>query len=103
MVCSTRITWKFMTLALAGALVMPAGAWAQAAKKQAAGSPVEIEEITVTAQKREERIQETPSPVTALTQAALERKGVTNVVDLGVSVPTVRITGNPGSPASTTI
>ena len=103
MVCSTRIKWKFMTLALAGALVMPAGGWAQAAKKQAPAAAMEIEEITVTAQKREESIQETPISVTALGTEALQQKGVTDVVAIGETVPAVRITSNPGSPASTTI
>jgi len=50
---------------------------------------VEIEEITVTAQKREENIQETPISVTALTGSVLAEKGASSVSDLVQSVPNV--------------
>jgi len=95
-----------MTVGLAGALVLPPSAsWGQAAKRAQAAPKMEaeIEEITVTAQKREENIQETPISVTALSPESLTQKGVTDVVALGEAVPAVRITSNPGSPASTTI
>ena len=51
-----------MGLAVAVTVVLPSAGWAQAAKgkKEAAAGAVEIEEITVTAQKREENIQEIP-------------------------------------------
>ncbi|MFN8628511.1 MAG: TonB-dependent receptor [Candidatus Binatia bacterium] len=81
----------------------PADGWAQAAKKKASATETEIEEITVTAQRREESLQETPISVTAFTGAALQQKGVQNVVDLGQTVPNVRIVSNVGSPASTTV
>ncbi|MBP1685900.1 MAG: TonB-dependent receptor, partial [Deltaproteobacteria bacterium] len=101
-----RIVMKWlMGAAVVFWLVVPPASWAQAAtgkKAQAAGA-VEVEEITVTAEKREESIQETPISVTALTGASLEAKGVTNVVDLATIVPNMRVTDSPGSPSTTTI
>ncbi len=91
-------------LAVMVALAVPSVSWGQAAKaKKPAAAEPEVEEITVTAQKREEPLQETPLSVTALTSEALEQKGVADVVDLGQAAPNVRIVSNPGSPASTTI
>ncbi len=94
----------WIRLAVLSALALPPATWGQAAKKAAAPSTEpEVESITVTAQKREEPIQETPLSVTALTSDTLEQKNVTDVVDLGQAAPNVRIVSNPGSPASTTI
>ncbi|MFN8625691.1 MAG: OmpA family protein [Candidatus Binatia bacterium] len=84
-------------LALLTGLAVPSAGWAQAARKGAPGRAVEIEEITVTAQRREEAIQETPISVTALTSEALQNKGVTNIADVGTAAPNVRITGSPVS------
>lgn len=54
-------------VALAAGVAVPPAGWAQAAKSKKAGvGAVEIEEITVTAQKREENIQEIPISVKAL-------------------------------------
>jgi len=64
----------------------------QARPKHAAPKPeTEIEEITVTAQRREESLQETPISVTALGAEALQDKNVRDVVDLGETVPNLRI------------
>ncbi len=57
---------------------LPATGWAQAAKAKKA-APVEIEEITVTAQKREENIQEVPISVDrrgAPTERRVESRGL---------------------------
>jgi len=85
-------------------LLAPRGSWAQAAKAKAAPKmEAEIEEITVTAQKREESIQETPLSVTAITTSQLEQRGVTDLSGLGQVAPNVRITTNPGSQSSVTV
>ncbi|MFN8627244.1 MAG: OmpA family protein [Candidatus Binatia bacterium] len=74
-------------------LSVPSAGWGQVAtgKAGAVAGPVEIEEITVTAQKREENIQEVPLSVTALTAEALDAKGAGTVVDLTESVPSVQV------------
>lgn len=54
------------------------------------GSTAALEEVTVTAQRREERLQDTPIAVTAFTAAAIDRLGVSNVQQLAEFVPNVR-------------
>src|SRR3546814_67721 len=49
----------------------------------------QLEEITVTAQKRAENVQDVPLSVTALSGAALEQAGITNMVDLSTYVPSL--------------
>ena len=53
-------------------------------------STATLEEVTVTAQRREERLQDTPIAVTAFTSAAIDRLGVSNVQQLAEFVPNVR-------------
>ena len=54
-----------------------------------ASSQSGLEEIVVTARRREERLQAVPLAVTAFTGAALEEKGIENVVDLAQNVPSL--------------
>ena len=51
---------------------------------------VVLEEITVTAQKREERLQETPISISAFSRAAIEKLGVNNLRELSEHAPNVR-------------
>ena len=46
-----------------------------------------LEEIIVTAQKREESLQDTPVAVTAFTSTAIENKGIDNISDLAEFTP----------------
>src|SRR4051794_9631081 len=48
---------------------------------------VELEEIVVTAQKREERLIDVPMAITAVTGVEIERRGVSSLQDLQYSVP----------------
>lgn len=56
-------------------------AWAQQ------GSAVILEEVLVTAQKREQNLQEVPISITSLNAAELETKGITSITELEKSVP----------------
>jgi iron complex outermembrane receptor protein len=49
-----------------------------------------LEEITVTAQRRVERLQDTPISITAFTAAGIERSGATDVAQLANLAPNVR-------------
>src|ERR1035437_4382064 len=91
MVMVKKFTCYLAGVVVAG-LVVPPGSWGQAAKEKRAAvtGPVEIEEITVTAQKREENIQEIPVSVTAVTGATLEEQGIPSIMELGQSVPNLR-------------
>jgi len=73
------------SLLLGGALAIlgGGGAFAQAS------SDLTVEEITVTAQKRSENVQDVPLSVTAISGEAMARAGVTSLVDLSSSVPSV--------------
>jgi outer membrane receptor protein involved in Fe transport len=73
--------WALGTTALASCL--PLGAYAQ------------IEEIVVTATRRETNLQDTPISIQAFTAQELEFGGITNGRDLGINVPNVTL--NPGT------
>src|ERR1700752_2353932 len=50
-----------------------------------------IEEIVVTAQKREENVQDVPIAITALSAKSLEAKGLTNVTQIADFAPNVQM------------
>lgn len=50
-----------------------------------------IEEVVVTAQFRETSLQDTPLAITALSQEALDARGITGLVGVGASVPNVTL------------
>ncbi len=56
-----------------------------------------LEEVVVTARKREENIQETPLAVTALSGDDLRDQGIENVNDLSKSVPSLQINKGQGN------
>ena len=57
----------------------------------------QVEEIIVTAQKRESSLQDTPIAITAFNESTLEQKGVSNFYDIGHSVPNLLINKQPAS------
>ena len=79
--------------ALASGLVVPVVAHAQAvAPAASAPAPAAgIQEIVVTAQKRQQRLQDVPIAITALTGAALQANRVQNVGDLSGLAPNVTV------------
>jgi iron complex outermembrane receptor protein len=62
---------------------------ADVAAQTAAAPSDQLEEITVTARKREENLQATPIAVTAFSAAGLEERQVNNIADVGKFVPNV--------------
>jgi iron complex outermembrane receptor protein len=69
----------------------------QAVAEEAAGV---LEEVTVTAQRREERLQQTPVTVSALTADQLASQGIASLQDVGKSVPNLvmqPISANPSA------
>ena len=57
----------------------------------------QVEEVIVTAQKREASLQDTPIAITAFNETTLEQKGVYNFFDIGHSVPNLLINKQPAS------
>jgi iron complex outermembrane receptor protein len=81
--------------ASASALWLIPGSWAygQQTAQPAASSASGLEEIVVTARRREERLQSVPVAITAFSEDTLQQKSVTAVQDLQYSVPSLSITG----------
>ena len=76
--------------AAVGGLATPL--WAQDAPADEATTG--IEEIVVTAQKREEAIQDVPIAISAFTSETIERQGLDDVLDLQLQVPNLLVVGN---------
>lgn len=67
-----------------------------AAAEQDRASDGRLEEIVVTAQRREEKLQDVPVSVTAVTAAKLEQQGVFNVNTLQQMAPALSVANFPG-------
>lgn len=92
---------KFTCCPLAVSLVVGMGISSTSLVTHAA---LQLEEVVVTARKREENMQETPVAVTAFTGDMMERMGVTEFENLDMSNPNVKITaGGPTGVVGTTV
>ena len=80
-----------ITAALAGAVVLPPSASAQEG----------LEEIVVTATRREQNLQEVPISIVAITGENLEMRGLDTIEDVAHSVPNVVIMGGGGGTGGT--
>lgn len=81
---------------LAGVSLISQAAWAQAVELQAADTPNRgIEDIVVTAQKREQRLQDVPVAVTAITSEQISEMRIQDVTDLRSMVPSMNVRQNP--------
>lgn len=75
----------------AAATAAVCGAAAPATAQPATANTARLEEIVVTAQKREQSLQDVPISITAVTQETLQANRITSVLDLGALVPNVTI------------
>src|SRR4051812_1465301 len=85
---------KLRRTLLAGSSVVTALIAATAVQAQtapAAADATQLEEITVTATKRETNLQDTPTAISAFGQSALDRQQVKDVTDLAKFVPSMAI------------
>ncbi|MBO9519848.1 MAG: TonB-dependent receptor [Porphyrobacter sp.] len=83
------LTARGSGLALAAALLAPTAAMAQ---DEAPGREAENPEIIVTAQFREQALQDVPISITAVTSEELEQRSVKTILDVANSVPNVEMT-----------
>src|SRR5437879_10689932 len=83
---------------LAGAARADQGAAQSGSGTAPAGAPAQtLEEVVVTAEKRESTVQKTPISVTAIEGTALQAQGVTDMLTLAQQVPGVSFkTSGPG-------
>ena len=69
----------------------------------AAISQVMLEEVVVTAQKREQSLQDTPISISAFGAEALESQGISDIGDVSQYTPNVQIAESPGGSTGATI
>jgi iron complex outermembrane recepter protein len=93
-----RVAAILSGLALAGALSTqaladpdPAGAEAQGSASEAAASSGPLQEIVVTATRHEESLSKVPISVTALTQDAMDVRGIKDILDVARFTPGINI------------
>lgn len=79
------------------ALIAGLPAAAQGDDAQAQGESSAIEEVMITARKREESLQTVPLAVTAYGTAALERAQVANLEDMNLATPNMQVNRTQGS------
>jgi iron complex outermembrane receptor protein len=96
----TAVTRFAAVAAAVSAVLFQASALAEPAEQT--GS-LTLEEITVTAERREANLQDVPVAVSAYDTAELERRQAFNVLDVMTNVPNLAVTNNPGQATSTTI
>src|SRR5450755_2259802 len=80
-------SWGSAASLLVLALAQPAVA--QQTDQPAASAGSGLEEIVVTARRREERVQSVPIAITAFSQADLEKKQIHEIHDLAQNVPSL--------------
>ena len=56
-----------------------------------------LEEVVATAQRKAESLQDAPISIAAFSSEALEKKGISNLVDLRANVPNLQLTPHPNS------
>lgn len=78
------------------AFALVAGLSVSAASAQEAAETAQVEEIIVTAQRREQRLQDVPIAVTAITSKQMEEQGITSTHDLAQAVTGMTITESGG-------
>ncbi|MFT4196820.1 MAG: TonB-dependent receptor plug domain-containing protein, partial [Pseudoxanthomonas sp.] len=93
---------KHLTLAILAALALPSIALAQedtadqsstSTDQQSSGKATTLADLVVTAQKRSERLQDTPVAAAVVTQQALENANASDISDLNKLVPSVELKG----------
>ena len=77
----------FKKSVLTSAIFLAGTAGSHLTLAQSSTTSLMLEEVLVTAQKREESLQEVPISITALSESDLERRGVQNVGDLINAIP----------------
>ena len=103
-----QLVTRFSTLAF---FVFCAGALAASSQVRAQETSDEpesafdgiIEELVVTARKREENLQDTPIAISAYTGDGLDSRGLTSVADIGDLTPNMTYTNNPEVGGSTSV
>jgi len=90
-----RSSFKHSILALSVlSLLCTYNAHAQKARTTTTEQPVTLDEIVVTAQKRTERLQDTPVAAAVMPEKMLEQANASDIADLGLMVPALQVKGS---------
>src|SRR5688500_10219041 len=87
---SVPVRSSILAQACLGVLTVASGASPTVAQELTLEASTGLEEIVVTARRREEALQDTPVAVSAFSGEALEIRGVKNIADVGQLVPNVQ-------------
>ena len=98
---SHRLIPKAMSVALASAIALLASAPGRAADVSATTAGAELTEVIVTAQKREQNIQDVPISVMALSGQQLQDAGVTDIKNMQVLTPGLTVTSTTSENSTT--
>jgi iron complex outermembrane receptor protein len=69
----------------------------------AGGVQAQLEEVIVTAQKREQSLQDTPISITAFDHGSIDAQRISNVRDISLLAPNVQVAESPGGTTGATI
>lgn len=92
---TARYSWLLAGVAALGLSASAAAQTTEAGPVAVTADGDGLEEIIVTAERRESNLQDTPISITAVTAAALQAQGVRTVNDLAASVPNLTSTTGP--------
>lgn len=84
---------------LGGGLLFPAGPLCSEEAKEK-DRVIELETVTVTANKIEEDIQDVPQSITVMDETVLEEKGITDIPDVIRNIPNMMISEGVGNAVS---
>ncbi|MCZ6760464.1 MAG: TonB-dependent receptor plug domain-containing protein, partial [Gemmatimonadetes bacterium] len=84
--------WKRLTASLGLLATAAIPAQAQESAQQSASARAMLEEVVVTARRREENLQDLPMSIAAITADAMEAQGIYSVEDLSDFVPNLTLT-----------
>jgi iron complex outermembrane receptor protein len=87
--------FKFAFMVMVSSLILTLNVNAQSFKT--------LEEVVVTAQKKEENLQDTPIAITAITESVIDDLDIANVIDLAGMAPNVHIINTPSNNTAATI
>ena len=91
---SEKLGWSSVALAVAGMFAAETGVAEPAVADTASADSGALEQIVVTAQRREERLQDVPMSITTFSQEKLDQEGLRNIDDLSRLTPGITFMRN---------